>query len=192
MAQSSRKLPQRKPAIWQRWLAFGVLVAGVVLAAGCGQQSPTAPSSGDASLALDKGDTRIATSDMNATALLSVTVPDFDRWLCEGTDEYHWVIVIPGQEVQFFWREIGGVPLGPQTTFRYGWNIQDFADDNDPGWVCRRGTGARYQQTKVMAFWDGLHDLTIERWDGDQLLVRATFGVWVAPMLAREAPAVRN
>jgi len=183
MTQRSQQFPARGRAIWPTCLAFILIGAFFLPLTGCGDATnPTAadiPAPDDYLAYLDPID------EPAGDALLAVTAPGHGRWLFGADSESAIVNVMPDEPIQFFWRAGDGVALNNTVTYRYGWNVTDPDDPQDPGWYGPPTAGYKSQQTQPRTVWEGAVCLTIERWDGPRLLVRATIEVWGQPVLPR-------
>jgi hypothetical protein len=168
-------------AIWPACLAF-VLIGTL---AGCGGAvDPVAPEQTPAPIQSDL-DEFVAFIDpvlLEGEGSLAVTAPGFGRWLFDGDEEPVIITLMPDEPIQFFWRAVDGVALDSRVTYRYGWNVSDPDDPQDPGWFGPPGAGYKMQQTQPRTVWVGTERLTIERWDGGRLMVRAVFDVWSMPV----------
>ncbi len=177
MTQGFLRFQARGRAIWAPCLAFVLL--GVVPLTLVGCSDATAPeAAGD----LEKFSTATALPAVTGDAVLAVSAPGFGRWLVTGDTDTYVVPVDPGQSVQFFWKTADATALSPTVKFRYGWNVYHPDDPSDRGWFGVPSSGYKSQQTQPREFWAGSNFLTIERWDGDRLQVRAVFEVWVPPV----------
>ena len=177
MTQSSLRCHPGGRAVWAPRLAF--VLMGVVPLTLIGCSDTTAP---EASADLEKFGTSQEIPAVTGDAALAVTAPGLGRWLVTGDASAYLVPVEPGQSVQFYWHAAGGETLSATVSYRYGWNVQDPDDPTDPGWYGTPCAGYKAQQTEPRQFWMGTNFLTIERWDGARLQVRAVYEVWVPPV----------
>lgn len=182
MTQHSLTFLARGRAIWPACLAFVLIGALSLPLAGCGGDAgPTAP----ADLVAPEFEGYIAQVepiDPAGDALLAVTAPGYGRWMFGADSATLIVNVMPNDPIQFFWRAGDAAGLNNVESFRYGWNVNDPDDPRDPGWFSPPTAGYKAQQTQPRLVWSGVERLTIERWDGPRLLVRATIEVWGQPM----------
>ena len=180
MTQSSLRCRSGGRAIWAPRLAF--VLMGVVPLTLIGCSDTMAP---EAATDLEKFGTSQEIPAVTGDSALAVTAPGLGRWLVTGDANMYLVAVDPGQSVQFFWHAVGGEALSATVSYRYGWNVQDPDDPADQGWFGLPRGGYKAQQTQPRVFWGGSDFLTIERWDGARLQVRAVYEVWVPPVAPR-------
>jgi hypothetical protein len=172
-----------------------LMIASLALLAGCGAGSnPWQPAGDDPALAVSPGtgqdqgslsDPASAVdqgSSRNDAPLLAVSEPTLGHWLVEEFDATYQVYVMPGWQLQFTWQNVAGKPVRAVQFYRYGWDLTDPDNVDDPGWSVARGSGRIYQQTDTMMFEQGVHTLTIASWDGDQLVARANFVIYAEPV----------
>jgi hypothetical protein len=197
MDQRSLSYRDSNRAVWRRFSSFALVACVALLAVGCSTgDDPVAPSSTPDELAgLDyeviQG-TQFERDTAGAVASFALVEPYLGRWLVEGTDASYHVYIVPGMPLQFFWHDVGGLYLNYAESYRYGWDVSDADDPNDPGWCVPAGNAEENYHTEEMVFWDGLHELTVERRDGDRLMVRVVFGVSAVPVRDRPADPIAD
>ncbi|MEZ4389116.1 MAG: hypothetical protein R3D98_16345 [Candidatus Krumholzibacteriia bacterium] len=176
MTQHSSRLLAPSRAFWPVCLAFVLIGAATLPLAGCSDAtSPTAPDA-------DKFVAHLEPVVPVTGGALAVTAPGFGRWLLDADSEPVVINVMPDEPIQFFWRAVGGLGLDGRVTFRYGWNVSDPDDPDDPGWVGPPSVGYKAQQTQPETFWQGVSSLTIERRDRGRLQMRAVVNVESMPV----------
>jgi hypothetical protein len=111
-----------------------------------------------------------------AEILLTITEPILGQWLFDGRGTQA-VTVGPGHPLNFSWTADAGA--GMVTGYRYGWDVVDVADPNDPGWA------ADWQPDLLSApthsFEVGVHSLAVTvRGDLDRVTT-ATIVITVDP-----------
>ncbi len=186
MTQRTLQYLARGRAIWPTCLAFVLIGTFSLPLSGCGDAAdPTAPAVPVVPASEDYLAQLEPVVEPDGDALLGVTAPGYGRWLFSADSEPVIVNVMPDQPIQFYWRAGEGVALGNTVTYRYGWNVDDPDDPQDPGWFGPPTTGYKSQQTQPRTVWAGAELLTIERWDAGRLLVRAEIEVWGQPVLPR-------
>jgi len=186
MTLDASKFPAHHHAIWRPCLAFILLGTLPALLTGCGEA--THPLAADTVDSPDsKGFQEIEEPfQLTGDAALALTVPGYGRWLLNSDDPPLDIAADPSVPVQCFWQVVDAKPLGGVLTYRYGWNVIDPDDADDPGWYGPRHSGYKSQQTQPMEIWDGVHELTIECWDGFRLLTRVVVHVEGMPVVPRE------
>lgn len=84
--------------------------------------------------------------------------------------------IVPGQPLNFQWAATADAYGGEIASYRYGWNLGDPDDPDDPGWAVEPGIGPLHQRTPPdVSFSHGIHSLTIEAVDSFQRRSRWTF-----------------
>jgi len=116
---------------------------------------------------------------------LAITSPQYGRWILSADDDPVIIDADPGRPMQFYWQLRDGTPLGQTLGYRYGWDVTDVDDFDDPGWFGPPRNGYKSQQTQPLVIWEGARCLTIECWDDDNLLARATFEILGMPVTPR-------
>ncbi|MDO9170399.1 MAG: hypothetical protein Q7W29_01030 [bacterium] len=86
------------------------------------------------------------------------------------------------QPLQFEWFGSAADYGGEITAYRYGWDIQDLQDDNDPGWEVQFGLSEANFSSAVRSFAQGLHVFTVECKDNSGLLTRLQYFLSVVPV----------
>jgi hypothetical protein len=178
----------RGRAEWRLALFWICVAGGVLLLAGCdGAGDPAAPEVAAVGAGAPDGagdqDLEPQRDPVYDVPRLAVTEPQLGRWLVAGLDETMHFYVMPGRPLQFHWRGVGGLLLASKPTFRYGWDVEDVTNPDDPGWVRPPDAGGILFETEPVVFWGGRHELTIERWDGRRLLVRVVISLYAVPVL---------
>jgi hypothetical protein len=68
--------------------------------------------------------------------VLDVFEPGFGAWSFEGTDDPLVVLEVPAGEIlNFSWQGDASGYGGTIEGYRYGWDVMDPNDPNDPGWA---------------------------------------------------------
>jgi hypothetical protein len=188
---------QRGTSRWSRDIAdsrravsLGIVMALVVTAGCSGSGDPTAPGSGDSSDGPTSPDAESAVlrDGTHVTSLL-IGEPRLGKWIVAGQFSYNHVFVMPGEPLHFFWHGVDVQTPGTWLGSRYGWDLSDPDDPDDPGWAVQLGGAAENFETGEVTFWHGLHELTVELWDADrQRLVRTIFAVSAEPVLVEPPP----
>ncbi len=87
-----------------------------------------------------------------------------------------------GQELRFEWYGSADAYGGTIAGYRWGWDVSDLDDPDDPGWMVPFGTGPDHTATPVATFPSGIHVLTIECRDAATALTRAQYVLSVVPV----------
>ncbi|MFO7608988.1 MAG: hypothetical protein R6X35_07295 [Candidatus Krumholzibacteriia bacterium] len=90
--------------------------------------------------------------------------------------------IAQGQILQFNWSASALDYGGQVVAYRYGWDLADPEDENDPGWAVMPGSTLRHRQTDPVSFDADIHTLTVQAWDNSGQMSRATFVLTVVPV----------
>jgi hypothetical protein len=180
-------------AEWRTALAGSLALLLVLALSACRPAddllAPAPPRADAADATVSKQAARDARESGDLEPSLIVIEPQIGRWLMNEDDDSAHVYIMPGQPVQFSWKGVGGSPLGNARIYRYGWNVADPDDPDDPGWAVPPGSGVEQTRTESMVFWGGLNELTMEFRDGETVLVRAVIGISAEPARCRPQAA---
>ncbi len=116
------------------------------------------------------------------TPFLSVTEANLGRESTTGTYTVRKADIAQGQIMQFAWTATAEDYGGLVTAYRYGWDLADPEDENDPGWAVMPGNTLRHRQTDRVSFDSGSHTLIIQAWDNSGQLTRMTYVLTVVPV----------
>ena len=83
--------------------------------------------------------------------------------------------IVAGQPLGFSWEASGEAYAGLIEAYRYGWEIQDVNDDDDPGWVVPWGKGASFLRAPIRAFQQGSPNFIAQVRDNSGSITRATY-----------------
>ncbi|MBK9303007.1 MAG: hypothetical protein IPM94_03705 [bacterium] len=86
------------------------------------------------------------------------------------------------QPLQFEWFGSASDYGGEIVAYRYGWDVQDLGDDNDPGWEVQFGLSQANFSSETRSFSQGLHVFTVECKDNSGLLTRLQYFLSVVPV----------
>jgi len=98
-----------------------------------------------------------------------------DRWIVYQGESVMDLGLPPGVPVAFRWEGFADRGLEIRA-YRWGWDVSDAHDPNDPGWMVAPGIGPEHQA----AMWErplepgSMHSLVIQCWDTEEHLIRAT------------------
>jgi len=90
--------------------------------------------------------------------------------------------VAGGQQLTFSWTASAEGYGGTVESYRYGWDLADPDDPNDPNWALQPGTTFAHRNPAPISFNSGSHVLTIEVRDDSDQITRATVPVSVVPI----------
>jgi len=90
--------------------------------------------------------------------------------------------IAQNQPLEFSWTADASGYGGIITGYRYGWDVEDLTDDEDPGWAVQFGTTSANIEAPITSFDSGLHTLTVEVLDNSGQLTRGTVRLSVVPV----------
>jgi hypothetical protein len=90
--------------------------------------------------------------------------------------------ILGGQTLSFSWIGSAEAYNGEIAAYRYGWDVADPADPNDPGWAIAPGNTPQHRAAPPRVFASGTHTLTIQVWDTDDQLTRFVWVLNVIPL----------
>ncbi len=90
--------------------------------------------------------------------------------------------IAQGQPLNFFWSADASDYAGTITSYRYGWNVADVTDPNDPGWALPEGNTSQHRRAPQIAFASGVHRLTVQATDNSNQSSRWTVVLNVVPV----------
>jgi hypothetical protein len=125
--------------------------------------------------------------------VLTVTEPELGSWVFEGLDTPVVELqVLSGEALDFSWIGDASGYSGTVAGYRYGWDVMDPTDPNDPGWAT--GFQAGLLAAPTQSFSAGVHTLFVEVMDDADGLTRAGFllTVQVVPSAAQSWGAVKG
>jgi len=98
--------------------------------------------------------------------------------------------IAAGQQLRFSWNADADLYAGEIVSYRYGWDVADPNDDDDPGWGPEPGLGPDNLRTEIVSFESGLHTLTVQCVDNSGLVTRykAVLDVVPIPPLDQQLP----
>jgi len=83
--------------------------------------------------------------------------------------------IVAGQPLEFRWEASGEAYAGIIEAYRYGWEIQDVNDDEDPGWAVSWGKGANFLRAPVRTFQQGSPNFVVQVRDNSGSITRGTY-----------------
>lgn len=109
-----------------------------------------------------------------AAPSLTVTEDTYGSWVFEGLDTPAVVLQVPsGALLLFSWQGDASAYGGTVDGYRYGWDLSDPSDPNDPGWAVV-GYVSDLLSAAPTSFGAGTHALTVEVRDTAGTVTRAT------------------
>jgi hypothetical protein len=92
------------------------------------------------------------------------------------------VDIAQGQVLQFSWVASASQYAGEVESYRYGWDLVDPDDENDPNWAVLPGNVGQHRSAPAISFGTGTHTLTIQAWDNSDQMTRLTYVLNVVPV----------
>jgi len=83
--------------------------------------------------------------------------------------------IVAGQPLEFSWEATGEAYAGIIEAYRYGWQIQDVNDDEDPGWAVSWGKGANFLRAPIRTFQQGSPNFVVQVRDNSGSITRGTY-----------------
>lgn len=106
--------------------------------------------------------------------VLVVEEPNLGRVIGIPGETTVWYEIHPGQELDFSWVGRYVPPRdGPFIiAYRYGWDLADPDDPDDPGWALPPGVSPEHLFAPTQTFAEGIHRLTVQCQDDQEALTR--------------------
>jgi hypothetical protein len=105
-----------------------------------------------------------------------------------GVDDIVRIDIATNQPINIAWRgdasEYGGVIKG----YRYGWDVEDISNDEDPGWRLPFGDTFAHTYSPTRVFDTGIHTLVIETRDNSDQVTRVRYVLTVVPVPEVQRP----
>ncbi len=91
------------------------------------------------------------------------------------------------QPVAFMWAATADNYASTVVAYRYGWDLVDATDENDPGWALPPGNTPDHRRAPQRTFAFGTHTLTVQAWDeaGGLTRINIVLNVVVVPVIER-------
>ncbi len=103
--------------------------------------------------------------------------------------------IAQNQPLNLAWSGTAEGYAGTVIGYRYGWDVTDVTDENDPGWAIQVGNTPQHRQSPERQFQSGVHTLTVQCFDnsGQMTMLTIRFAVVPVPQPDRpEAAAARG
>ncbi len=120
--------------------------------------------------------------DDSASPLMSIRERFLGTETASGTSFQAASDIAGSQELAFEWIGSGHQYGGTIEGYRWGWDVADPNDDNDPGWAVVFGDAPEHMATAPRTFSSGIHTLTVECRDTAHSLTRMTWVLSVVPV----------
>jgi hypothetical protein len=97
--------------------------------------------------------------------------------------------IIPGQSIEFDWVATADYYGGIITAYRYGWDLVDLEDPDDPGWAVVAGNTPQHRRADSRTISAGTHTFTVQVWDDVEQVTRF---VWTLNVIPVPDPELQN
>jgi hypothetical protein len=111
----------------------------------------------------------------NVTPLLHVRERYLGQEEATGVNTIITFDIAQGQLLEFNWFAEGAHYAGLITAYRYGWDLTDSSDENDPNWAVLPGNTNLHRRAPPRSFGVGVHSLTVQCWDNSNQITRITY-----------------
>lgn len=106
-----------------------------------------------------------------------------------GTNSTVTIDIAQGQLLEFSWAATADDYAGVIESFRYGWDLTDANDDEDPNWAVQPGNSDQHRRAPPTSFGTGTHTLTIQVVDNSSQMTRF---VWILEVVPVPSPLVQS
>ncbi|HKI83421.1 MAG TPA: hypothetical protein VKA63_03710 [Candidatus Krumholzibacteria bacterium] len=93
--------------------------------------------------------------------------------------------IAAGQPLNFSWTADASDYAGIIDAYRFGWEIQDVNDQDDPGWAVPWGSGTSYLRASTRTFQQGSPNFVVQCRDNSGAITRGTFQFEVVQITPR-------
>lgn len=104
------------------------------------------------------------------------------RKAATGVNSSTTIDIASGQVLEFSWVASADDYAGVIETYRWGWDIQDPRDPEDPNWAVQPGNTPQHRKSPKVSFPSGTHTLTIQVTDNSNQLTRFVWILEVVPV----------
>jgi hypothetical protein len=94
--------------------------------------------------------------------------------------------IVSGQPLRFEWRADASQYAGVIDAYRFGWEVQDVNDPNDPGWAVGWGEGPLFRRAGPKSFSQGTPNFVVQARDNSGTIVRGIFQFDVIQIAQRQ------
>ena len=118
--------------------------------------------------------------------ILTIVEPNLGQNVAIDVNNVISIDVAPNQELSFTWVASADSYVGRIESYRYGWDVLDVGNPQDPGWAIAPGNTAAHRRAPPRSFVGGVHTLVVETTDDSGQITRARFNFNVVPLRAPE------
>jgi hypothetical protein len=104
------------------------------------------------------------------------------RKAATGVNSSTTIDIASGQVLEFSWVASADDYAGVIETYRWGWDVQDPRDPEDPNWAVQPGNTPQHRKSPKVSFPTGTHTLTIQVTDNSNQLTRFVWILEVVPV----------
>jgi hypothetical protein len=124
------------------------------------------------------------------TPLLTVTETYLGRVSAVGKNRLFDYDIAQNQPLNAAWSGTADGYAGSVVGYRYGWDVADASDENDPGWSIQVGNTPQHRRSPVRQFQSGVHTLTVQCFDnsGQMTMLTIRYAVVPVPLPADQKP----
>ncbi len=104
------------------------------------------------------------------------------RKAATGVNSSATIDIASGQVLEFSWVASADDYAGVIETYRWGWDVQDPTDADDPNWAVQPGNTTQHRKSPKLSWPSGTHTLTIQVTDNSNQLTRFVWILEVVPV----------
>jgi hypothetical protein len=119
------------------------------------------------------------------TPLLTVTETYLGRVQAIGKSRVFDFDIAQNQPLNTAWYADASGYAGSVSSYRYGWDVTDVSDDDDPGWSSQPGNTPAHRKSPERKFQTGAHTLTVQCFDNSDQMTMLTMRFAVVPVPQR-------
>jgi hypothetical protein len=116
------------------------------------------------------------------TPLLTVLETYLGRVVAVGTNRIFDFDIAQNQPLNVAWYGDAAGYAGSVSSYRYGWDVSDVLDEDDPGWSSQPGNTPQHRQSPERRFQFGVHTLTVQCFDSSDQMTMLTIRFAVVPV----------
>ncbi len=116
------------------------------------------------------------------TPLLTVVETYVGRCEATGVNRVFDFDIAQNQPLNYAWSGTAEGYAGSVVGYRYGWDVTDATDENDPGWSIQVGNTPQHRRSPVRQFQNGVHTLTVQCFDNSGQMTMLTIRFSVVPV----------